>query len=77
MVKTTSYHALKIYFGYSYTEKCSHAKRIGLLKILLVKGSSHKLFKITLASPKMLYLLFYINIMEIKENDQVVSWIGM
>lgn len=46
----------------------SHAKRIRQLKILLVKASSHKfcLKSSFLTSPKMLHLLFYINIMEVR-----------
>ena len=44
----------------------------------LVKNSSHKLClkSSILTSAKKSNLLFYINIMEIKENNQVVSWTG-
>ena len=75
MVKTTN--ALKIpHLGYKYILKRQQYQENWQLKRSCSRQFSQVVFKIILSFSKELNLLFHINIMEVKENNQVVSWTG-
>ena len=75
VVKTTN--ALKIpHLGYKYILKRQQYQENWQLKRSCSRQFSQVVFKIILTFSKELNLLFHINIMEVKENNQVVSWTG-